>query len=72
MIFSVDKGEVNLLPYRKPSVPLILSISSPGSITGTIVKKQTFINASQREYAFNNMLHFKLVLELQTLFNFGC
>jgi len=72
MIFTADKGEVNLLPYRKLSVPLVLSISSPGSVTGTILKKQTFINASQREYAFNHMLHFKFVPELQSLSKFEC
>lgn len=62
VIFSADKGEVNLLPYRTPPVPLVPSTSSPGSVTG--VTKQTFIGISQRERAFNNVLHFKLVLEL--------
>lgn len=58
MILTADKGEINLLPYRNPFVPLVLNISFPG----IIVKKQIFINTSERQYAFNHMLHLSLCL----------
>lgn len=64
MIFSTDKGGINLLPYRKPSVPLVLSISSPGSWS-IILKKQISLFV----YAINH-IHFKLVPKIQSHFKF--
>lgn len=46
MIFSTDIGGINLLSYRKPSVPTVLSISSPGS-GSIILKKQILLMSMQ-------------------------